>query len=68
VYRDDNNNLNQCDQGGSIMHALLTQEARGQYTAEYSSKSRRAWARPLIIASAVGVAAWFCSAAHAEVK
>jgi hypothetical protein len=50
------------------MHALLTQEARGEYTAEYSSKSRRAWTRRLLVASAAGAAAWFCSAAHAEVK
>jgi hypothetical protein len=51
------------------MQALLTQWSRGQYAAEHSSKSRQVWTRfGLIVASAVGIAAWFCSAAHAEVK
>jgi len=51
------------------MQALLTHWSRGQYAAEHSSKSQQVWTRfGLIVASAVGIAAWFCSAAHAEVK
>jgi hypothetical protein len=50
------------------MQASLTHWSRAQQTAAHSSRPRQAWTRGLIVASAVGVAAWFCSAAHAEVK
>jgi len=58
-----------CDQGGSIMHTLLTHGSRDQSTAKRLSRSLRAQTRfSLVVASAVGIAAGFCSAADAEVK
>ena len=58
-----------CDQGGSIMHTLLTHGSRDQSTAKRLSRSLRTGTRfSLVVASAVGIAAGFCSAADAEVK